>query len=76
MPKCTRTSCRGRGRKGCLRASRRRGGTLREDLDDNATLYGKKLANSEIVTKGVRPPKAAAKLRELLNRYSANERKN
>jgi lipid-binding SYLF domain-containing protein len=52
------------------------GATLREDLDDNATLYGKKLANSEIVTKGVRPPKAAAKLLDLLNRYSAKERKN
>jgi lipid-binding SYLF domain-containing protein len=49
---------------------------MREDLDDNATLYGKKLANSEIVTKGVRPPKAAAKLLDLLNRYSAKERKN
>ena len=47
------------------------GATLREDLDDNAALYGKKLANSEIVTKGVRPPKAAAKLLDLLNRYSA-----
>src|SRR6186997_3621557 len=52
------------------------GATLREDLDDNATLYGKKLENSEIVTKGVRPPKAAAMLLELLNRYSAKERKN
>jgi len=52
------------------------GATLREDLDDNATLYGKKLANSEIVTKGVRPPKAATKLLDLLNRYSAKERKN
>ena len=50
------------------------GATLREDLDDNATLYGKKLENREIVTKGVRPPKAAAKLLELLNRYSARER--
>ena len=52
------------------------GATLREDLDDNATLSGKKLVNSEIVTKGVRPPEAAAKLLELLNRYSAKERKN
>ena len=52
------------------------GATLREDLDDNATLYGKKLGNSEIVTKGVRPPNAASKLLELLNRYSAKERKN
>lgn len=51
------------------------GATLRQDLDDNATLYGKKLENSDIVTKGVRPPKAAAKLLALLNQYSAKERK-
>ena len=49
------------------------GATLRQDLDDNATLYGKKLENRDIVTKGVRPPKAAAKLLELLKRYSAKE---
>ena len=51
------------------------GATLRQDLDDNATLYGKKLENRAIVTKGVRPPKAAAKLLALLNRYSSRERK-
>jgi lipid-binding SYLF domain-containing protein len=51
------------------------GATLREDLDDNGTLYGKRLENREIVTKGVRPPKAAAKLLALLNRYSFRERK-
>lgn len=50
------------------------GATLREDLDDNATLYGRKLGNREIVTKGVRAPKAAAKLIALLNGYSARER--
>jgi lipid-binding SYLF domain-containing protein len=50
------------------------GATLRQGLDDNATLYGKKLENRNIVTKGVRPPKAAAKLLEALNRYSARER--
>jgi lipid-binding SYLF domain-containing protein len=50
------------------------GATLREDLDDNAALYGKKLENRVIVTTGVRAPKAAAKLLELLNRYSARER--
>jgi lipid-binding SYLF domain-containing protein len=50
------------------------GATLRQDLDDNATLYGRKLENREIVTKGVRPPKAAARLLDLLNRYSARER--
>ena len=52
------------------------GATLRQDLDDNATLYGSKLENREIVTKGVRAPTAAAKLLALLNRYSAKERKN
>ena len=51
------------------------GATLRQDLDDNATLYGKKLENRDIVTTGVRPPKAAAKLIGLLTRYSARERK-
>jgi SH3 domain-containing YSC84-like protein 1 len=50
------------------------GATLRQDLDDNATLYGKKLENREVVTKGVRVPGAAAKLIALLNRYSARER--
>jgi lipid-binding SYLF domain-containing protein len=51
------------------------GATLRQDLDDNATVYGKKLENREIVTKGIRPPRAAAKLMALLNRYSFRERK-
>jgi SH3 domain-containing YSC84-like protein 1 len=51
------------------------GATLRQDLDDNTTLYGKKLENREIVTKGVRAPAAAAKLIALLNRYSIKERK-
>jgi SH3 domain-containing YSC84-like protein 1 len=50
------------------------GATLRQDLDDNATLYGKKLENRHIVTGGVRAPKAAAKLMALLNRYSSRER--
>jgi lipid-binding SYLF domain-containing protein len=49
------------------------GATLRQDLDDNTTLYGKKLENRAIVTTGVRPPKAAASLLSLLNRYSARE---
>ena len=50
------------------------GATLRQDLDDNATLYGSKMENRQIVTTGVRPPKAAAKLITLLNKYSARER--
>ena len=50
------------------------GATLRQDLDDNATLYGKKLENRDIVTSGVQAPKAAATLLALLNRYSTSER--
>ena len=50
------------------------GATLRQDLDDNATLYGKKLENREIVTTGVRVPHTAAKLIALLNRHSARLR--
>lgn len=50
------------------------GATLRQDLDDNATLYGKRLENRAIVTTGVRAPAAAAGLIALLNRYSAKER--
>ncbi len=50
------------------------GATLREDLDDNATLYGKTLENRTIVTTAVRAPKAAQRLMALLNRYSRKER--
>ena len=50
------------------------GATFREDLDDNNTLYGKKLSNRDIVTKNVTPPRSAAALIALLNRYSLVER--
>jgi lipid-binding SYLF domain-containing protein len=49
------------------------GATLRQDLEDNDVLYGKKLENREIVTQGIRPPKAAGKLLALLNKYSLRE---
>jgi len=49
------------------------GATLRQDLDDNATLYGKKLENREIVTTGVHAPPEAAELLALLNRHSERE---
>ncbi len=52
------------------------GATLRQDLDDNATLYGQKIVNREIVTSGVQPPKAAEELLGLLNKYSAREMQN
>jgi len=49
------------------------GATLRQDLDDNAALYGKKLENRAIVTSRIPAPQAAAKLLGLLNRYSAHK---
>jgi len=51
------------------------GATLRQDLDDNADLYGRKLENRQIVTKGVKVPMAADKLIALLNKFSAKERR-
>src|SRR3954469_24323980 len=50
------------------------GATLRQDLDDNQVLYGRKLENREIVTTSVGTPKAAVRLLNLLNKYSAHER--
>ena len=49
------------------------GATLRQDLDDNAILYGSKLENREIVTKSVPVPRAAERLIGLLNKYSDRE---
>jgi lipid-binding SYLF domain-containing protein len=51
------------------------GATLRQDMDDNANIYGKRLANRNIVTRGRSVPPAAAKLINLLNKYSAREEK-
>ena len=50
------------------------GATLRQDLDDNATLYGSKLENREIVTGGRPAPESGATLIGLLNKQSARER--
>jgi len=51
------------------------GATLRQDLDDNANIYGKRLHNREIVSQKRRIPPAAVKLINLLNKYSAREDK-
>jgi SH3 domain-containing YSC84-like protein 1 len=51
------------------------GSTLREDLDDNHALYGKKLDNKTIVTTRIRSPQAARKLLADLNRYSPRHKK-
>jgi lipid-binding SYLF domain-containing protein len=50
------------------------GATLRQDIDDNGELYGKRLENREIVAGRVRPPRAAAKLLALLNKYSRSKK--
>jgi SH3 domain-containing YSC84-like protein 1 len=51
------------------------GATLRQDLDDNSAIYGKRLENRQIVTGGRHVPASATKLISLLNRYSAREEK-
>jgi lipid-binding SYLF domain-containing protein len=50
------------------------GATLRQDLDDNEALYGKKLDNKEIVKGHIAPPKAAARLLSLLSKYSPHQK--
>lgn len=49
------------------------GATLRQDLDANEELYGKKLTNKEIILGNLKPPAAAAELISALNRYSRSE---
>jgi len=51
------------------------GATLRQDLDDNSAIYGKKLHNREIVGERRRMPAEATKLINELNKYSAREEK-
>jgi lipid-binding SYLF domain-containing protein len=47
-----------------------KGATLRNDLDVNAELYGRKLDNKEVLGGATEPPPAAAALRAELDRYS------
>jgi lipid-binding SYLF domain-containing protein len=46
------------------------GATLREDIDANQAMYGKKITNKEIVTKWQEKTPAATELIAALNRYS------
>lgn len=50
-----------------------KGATLRQDVDDNQAIYGKKLENREIVMGSTPPPPAAQKLLSLLGRYSVRK---
>jgi Uncharacterized conserved protein len=49
------------------------GATLRQDLDDNAELYGRKITNKEIVHSTMPVPAAAKGLISLLNKYSSGK---
>ena len=51
------------------------GATLRQDLDDNQAIYGKRLENREIVKGTTEPPADAAKLIAALNKYSPKKAK-
>lgn len=49
------------------------GATLRQDLDDNAIIYGKKIANKEVVESNMPVPDAAKNLIGLLTKYSSKK---
>jgi lipid-binding SYLF domain-containing protein len=46
------------------------GATLRNDMDENETLYGQRWTSKQILTSGAKPIAAAEKLREVLSKYS------
>lgn len=50
------------------------GATLRRDLDENVTLYGRRFTTRDIVRGDTRPPESATALLAFLNRYSAKDR--
>ncbi len=49
------------------------GATLRDDEDWNTEMYGRKIANREILTTKIAPPAAAKPLLAELNRYSSRK---
>jgi lipid-binding SYLF domain-containing protein len=51
------------------------GSTLRNDIDVNAEMYHQRWGNKQVLTSGLQPPPAAAKLIGLLNKYSPREAK-
>ncbi len=51
------------------------GATLRPDADANEEMYGKALSNKEIITTDVKPPAAAEKLENLMDRNSVRKTK-
>jgi lipid-binding SYLF domain-containing protein len=51
------------------------GATLRNDLDENRELYGKRLTNKQILTRRMLMPHSARPLITLLNEYAERERR-
>ncbi len=49
------------------------GATLRNDVDVNAELYGKRWENKQILLSGLKPPPDARKILAELNKYSPRE---
>ena len=49
------------------------GSTLRQDVDDNEEIYGRKLENREILAGNITAPASGAKLLQLLNKYSVRK---
>ena len=46
------------------------GATLRNDIDENESMYGKRWSNKQILMSGLEPPKDAEELLAGLNKYS------
>lgn len=51
------------------------GATLRNDLDENKTMYGQDWNSKQILGSGAKPPESAGKLITVLNKYSPKETK-
>jgi lipid-binding SYLF domain-containing protein len=47
-----------------------KGATVRNDLDDNEALYGRKMTNKEVLMSDLKPPASAMPLIRELDRYS------
>ncbi|HTS25252.1 MAG TPA: YSC84-related protein, partial [Bryobacteraceae bacterium] len=46
------------------------GATVRNDLDDNQALYGRKMTNKEVIMSDLKPPATAMPLIHELDKYS------
>ncbi len=51
------------------------GATLRQDVDDNAEIFGRPLTNKEIMGRNIAWPASASELHSVLNRYASRARR-